>query len=247
MKISKVIYRYISQAGYTNSQYRRLYDIGVRGAKEIGLDITATPKTERLKVLPNKTCQLPSDMMNILNVGVINNVGQIATLVMDNTVTSFRALETDNSRFSEDDFATAPVDNTRLRDFAYLNSINGSSDYKAFGAYSKQTFLGTYTISDGILILNPEFPYDYVIIEYMGTIDEDDVDVEDIAEEALIAYIAWKDSQYMPTGRKMNLSEKQLRRQEFYNQKKLLKSRVNPFLPSEARNVSFESEKLIVK
>ena len=73
------------------------------------------------------------------------------------------------------------------------------------------------------------------------------LDFEQISEEALISYIAWKDSQYMPTGRKMNLSEKTIRRTEFYNQKRLLKSRIHPFLPSEARDVSFDNEKLIVK
>lgn len=247
MKISKAIYRYISQAGYNNGHYRRLYDIAVRGTKEIGLDVTSSPKTIRLDVLPNKTCQLPPDLLNVLNVGVVNNVGQIASIMRDDTVTAFRKLNTEASRFNEDDFATAPVDNTRLRDFAYLNSINGSSDYKAFGAYSKTTFIGTYTIDEDTMILNPEFPYDYIIVEYMATIDEDDVEIPEIAEEALISYIAWKDSQYMPTGRKMNLSEKSIRRTEFYNQKRLLKSRIHPFLPSEARDVSFDNEKLIVK
>lgn len=247
MKISKIIYRYISQAGYNNGHYRRLYDIGVRGAKEIGLDVTSSPKTIRLNVLPNKTCQLPVDILNVLNVGVINNVGQIASIMRDDTVTAFRKYNTETSRFNDEDFATAPVDNTRLRDFAYLNSINGSSDYKAFGAYTKTTFIGTYTIDEDTMILNPEFPYDYIIVEYMASIDEDEVDVPEIAEEAVIAYIAWKDAQYMPTGRKMNLSEKSLRRSEFYNQKRLLKSRVHPFLPNHARDVSFENEKLIVK
>ena len=247
MKISKIIYRYISQAGYNNGHYRRLYDIAVRGVKEIGLDVTSSPKTIRLNVLPNKTCQLPSDILNILNVGVINNVGQIASIKRDDTVTSFRMDNTASSRFSENDFATAAIDNTRLRDFAYLNSINGSSDYKAFGAYTKTTFIGTYSINEDTMILNPEFPYEYIIMEYMATIDEDDVDVPEISEEAVIAYIAWKDAQYMPTGRKMNLSEKSIRRTEFYNQKRLLKSRIHPFLPNEARDVSFDNEKLIVK
>jgi hypothetical protein len=79
------------------------------------------------------------------------------------------------------------------------------------------------------------------------SVDETDVDVEAIAEETIIAYLAWKDAQYMPTGRKMNLSEKAMRKTEFYNQKRLLKARVMKVLPSDARSVTFDSEKLIVK
>ena len=248
MEISKVVYRYISQAGYNNGHYRRLYDIAVRGTKEIELDVTASPKTVRLTILPNKTVPMPSDLLNVLNVGIVNNVGQIASIVRDDTVTGFRKYATSESRTGEDlGFSTAPVDNTRLRDFALINSIDGGGSFKAFGAYQKTTFIGTYKIEDDVMILNPEFPYDYIIMEYMGTIDETDASIPDIAEEALISYVAWKDSQYMPTGRKMNLTEKNMRRSEFYNQKKLLKSRVHPFLPSEARQVTFDSEKLIVK
>jgi hypothetical protein len=244
MKLSKVIYKYISQAGYSNDQYRRLYDIAISGTQEIDLDVTGFPKIERVSVLPNKTAKMPSDCLNVLNIGIENGLNQFAILKRDYTLTGYRK---DSDTRLDMDVSKAAVDTTRIRDFAYINSMNGSSDYKAFGAYQKTTFIGTYKIEDNTIILNAEFGFDYLLIEYMASIDETDAEVLDLAVPTIISYIAWKDAQYMPTGRKMNLSEKQLRRTEFYNQKRLLKSRVNPFLPAQARDVTFDSEKLIVK
>lgn len=244
MKLSKIIYEYINQAGHTNAHYRRLYSIGVRGVKEAELDVLGDAKVTRVSVLPNKTAKLPDDCLNVLNIGVENGLGQLAVLKKDPTMTGYRK---ESDLRLEQDFDKVAVDTTRIRDFAYINAMEGSASYKAFGAYEKTSFVGSYKIEDGFIILNPEFGYDYLLVEGIMSVDETDVDVEAIAEETIIAYLAWKDAQYMPTGRKMNLSEKAMRKTEFYNQKRLLKARVMKVLPSDARSVTFDSEKLIVK
>jgi hypothetical protein len=244
MKLSKIIYEYINQSGYTNAHYRRLYSIGVRGVKEAELDVLGDAKVTRVSVLPNKTAKLPDDCLNVLNIGVENGLGQLAVLKKDPTMTGYRK---ESDLRLEQDFGKVAVDTTRIRDFAYINAMEGSASYKAFGAYDKTSFVGSYKIEDGFIILNPEFGYDYLLVEGIMSVDETDVDVEAIAEETIIAYLAWKDAQYMPTGRKMNLSEKAMRKTEFYNQKRLLKARVMKVLPSDARSVTFDSEKLIVK
>jgi hypothetical protein len=244
MKLSKIIYEYINQAGHTNAHYRRLYSIGVRGVKEAELDVLGDAKVTRVAVLPNKTAKLPDDCLNVLNIGVENGLGQLAVLKKDPTMTGYRK---ESDLRLQQDFGKVAVDTTRIRDFAYINAMEGSASYKAFGAYDKTSFVGSYKIEDGFIILNPEFGYDYLLVEGIMSIDETDVDVEEIAEETIIAYLAWKDAQYMPTGRKMNLSEKAMRKSEFYNQKRLLKARVMKVLPSDARSVTFDSEKLIVK
>jgi hypothetical protein len=201
-------------------------------------------KVTRVSVLPNKTAKLPDDCLNVLNIGVENGLGQLAVLKKDPTMTGYRK---ESDLRLEQDFGKVAVDTTRIRDFAYINAMEGSASYKAFGAYDKTSFVGSYKIEDGFIILNPEFGYDYLLVEGIMSVDETDVDVEPIAEETIIAYLAWKDAQYMPTGRKMNLSEKAMRKTEFYNQKRLLKARVMKVLPSDARSVTFDSEKLIVK
>jgi len=244
MKLYKIIYEYINQAGHTNAHYRRLYSIGVRGVKEAELDVLGDAKVTRVSVLPNKTAKLPDDCLNVLNIGVENGLGQLAVLKKDPTMTGYRK---ESDLRLEQDFGKVAVDTTRIRDFAYINAMEGSASYKAFGAYDKTSFVGSYKIEDGFIILNPEFGYDYILVEGIMSVDETDVDVEAIAEETIIAYLAWKDAQYMPTGRKMNLSEKAMRKTEFYNQKRLLKARVMKVLPSDARSVTFDSEKLIVK
>jgi hypothetical protein len=162
MKLSKIIYEYISQAGHTNAHYRRLYSIGVRGVKEAELDVLGDAKITRVSVLPNKTAKVPDDCLNVLNVGVENGLGQLAVLKKDPTLTGYRK---ESDLRLEQDFGRAAVDTTRVRDFAYINAMEGAASYKAFGAYDKTSFVGAYKIEDGIIILNPEFGYDYLLVE----------------------------------------------------------------------------------
>ena len=51
----------------------------------------------------------------------------------------------------------------------------------------------------------------------------------------------------LPTGRRVNLSEKQIRRKEFYNQKRLARLRVNPVTPWDANEVIRMGQKLVAK
>ena len=85
-------------------------------------------------------------------------------------------------------------------------------------------------------------------MEYLSS-PADDVDykIPIQVRDAILAYIAWKDIEYMPTGRRVNLSEKQIRRREFYNQKRLSRLRVKPVTPWDANEVIRMGQKLVAK
>ena len=78
--LSEVIYQYIDQARLSNSDYRRLWTIGVRGVEEMGMDVYGTTKTVKLVVNANKTVTLPSDYVGFSKVGIFNQKGEVSTL-----------------------------------------------------------------------------------------------------------------------------------------------------------------------
>lgn len=245
--LSEIIYQYIDQAKLTNAEYRRLWTIGVRGVEEIGLDVHSTPKTVKLLVKPNKTVELPSDYIGVSKVGVLNAEGEVSTLRMNPSLTAY-AIDM-NDRLTKNTDET-DVQTFRLEDLAYVNYYDGARYVNIFGAGSLLNSAGTYGISEdeGLIYLNNEFPYTYVIMEYFSS-PADDVDYKLPVQvkEAVLSYIAWKDIEMLPTGRRVNLSEKQLRRKEFYNQKRLARLRVNPVTPWDANEVIRMGQKLVAK
>lgn len=245
--LSEIIYQYIDQAKLTNAEYRRLWTIGVRGVEEMGLDVHSTPKTVKLMVKANKTVDLPSDYIGVSKVGVLNADGEVATLRRNPNMTAYAIDMNDRLSKNTDD---TDVETFRLEDLAYVNYYDGARYVNIFGAGSLLNAAGTYDISEdeGILYLNNDFPFTYVIMEYFSS-PADDVDYKIPVQikEAVLSFIAWRDIEMLPTGRRVNLSEKQIRRKEFYNQKRLARLRVNPVTPWDANEVIRMGQKLVAK
>jgi hypothetical protein len=90
--------------------------------------------------------------------------------------------------------------------------------------------------------------YDYVILEYFSS-PSDDVNfkIPIQVRDAVLSYIAWRDIEYLPAGRRSTMGDKQMRRKEYYNQKRLAKMRVNPVTPWDANEQIRLSQKLVAK
>jgi len=245
--LAELVYQYIDQAKLTTAEFRRLWTIGVRGVEEIGMDVHSTPKTAKLLVKANKTVDLPSDFVGFSKVGILNADGEVSTLRRNPSLTAYAIDMNDRLTKNTDD---TDVQTFRLEDLAYVNYFDGARYVNIFGAGSLLNSAGEFDISEdeGILYLNNDFPYTYVIMEYFSS-PADDVDykIPVQVKEAVLSYIAWKDIEMLPTGRRVNLSEKQIRRKEFYNQKRLAKLRVNPVTPWDANEVIRMGQKLVAK
>lgn len=247
VSLAELVYQYIDQAKLTNSEFRRLWTIGIRGVEEVGMDVHATPKTAKLMVNANKTVTLPSDYVGFSKVGVFNPDGEVATLRRNPNLTAYKIDVSDRTSSNTDDTA---VQTFRLQDLAYVNYSEGARYVNVFGMGNLLNSAGEFDISEdeGILYLDNLFPYDYVVMEYFSS-PADDVDykIPFQVKEAIISYISWKDIEVLPSGRRVTMGDKQLRRKEFYNQKRLAKLRVNPVTPWDANEVIRMGQKLVVK
>jgi hypothetical protein len=137
-----------------------------------------------------------------------------------------------------------------LQDLAFINYFDGARFVNIFGAGALLNSAGEFDISEdeGILYLDNNFPYDYVVMEYLSSpADDVDYNIPIQVRDAVLSYIAWKDIEMLPSGRRVNMGEKQLRRKEFYNQKRLARLRVNPVTPWDANEVIRMGQKLVAK
>jgi len=238
-KLSKAVWFYIDAAKKNNTEFRRLWSIGVRATEELGMDVFATPKTVRLEVMPNKTVVLPDDFIQYTKVGVLNSNGEIATLRYNKDISGYKILS--DNRVSENaGDITAPYDG--YRNYFYEDTV-----VDLFGVGSGSSTIGNFKIQEdeGIIMLDMEFPYNYLMLEYISApIQDDDYRIPIQVRDAVIAYIAWRDIEY---NRNYALGEKQIRRKEYYNQKRLARLRENPFRIFEANQVIRETIKLAPK
>ena len=247
VSLAEIIYQYIDQAKLTSAEFRRLWTIGVRGVEEVGLDVHMTPKTVKLLVNANKTVNLPSDFIAFSKVGVFNANGEVATLRRNPALTAYKIDQNDRLTSNTD---STEVDSFRLQDMAFVNYFDGARYVNIFGAGSMLNAAGEFDISEdeGIMYLDNEFPYTYVVMEYLSS-PADDVDykIPFQVKEAVLAYVAWKDIEMLPSGRRSTMGDKQIRRKEYYNQKRLARLRVNPVTPWDANEVIRMGQKLVAK
>jgi len=245
--LAEIIYQYIDQAKLTSAEFRRLWTIGVRGVEEIGLDVHMTPKTVKLMVNANKTVTLPSDFIAFSKVGVFNPSGEVATLRRNPDLTAYKIDQNDRLTSNTDD---TQLETFRMQDLAYVNYFDGARYVNVFGAGSLLNSAGQFDVSEdeGIMYLDNDYPYNYVVMEYLSS-PADDVDykVPFQVKEAVLSYIAWKDIEMLPSGRRVTLGDKQIRRKEYYNQKRLANLRVNPVTPWDANEVIRMGQKLVAK
>ncbi len=226
--LETVVKHYMSEANLTGAHYMRLYHLGHRGLIDIGIDITQEVKTEKLPVEANKTVVLPEDYIQWVKVGVLNEQGEVATLRRNDNLTKWGAL--DSNRLNEN---TGPGLRPDLQFYGdvYQNYHTTGSLFNLFGVRSNMDYYGEFRVDDasGVILLDNDFRYSEVILEYVSNPTlADDLVIPIQAQEALIAFIRWMDIQSLPSSRRVTTYEKQTRRREYYNQRRLTRARLQP-------------------
>ena len=66
-------------------------------------------------------------------------------------------------------------------------------------------------------------------------------------KEAIIAYLRWKDIISMPNSRKGTLGDKQMRRKDFYNERRLAIARFDPVNLTDGYEWNLANQRLSIK
>lgn len=254
IKLSSIVAEFLESADQSSHQFRRLYNIGVRGCREFNMDILGGLKTVVLDVNANKTVSLPEDFITFSKMGVINEQGEIVTFTRNEDMSTYHAMYTEIA----DRNATAPTLNTgggltspgsQFPTLYYNYWANGVM-YNLFGLDSGTATINSFKIveSDGVILLDPNGTQTQVVLEYLSdgyAEDLDDYEIDIRAEEAFICYLRWKNA----TDLVKKYSQSQIReyKSEYYRERKLAKMRINPVVISEMVKAKQASVKLTAK
>ncbi len=250
--LKDIVYMYMDEAMLTTAAFRRLWTLGVRGLEEFGLDVAGNFKTCRLCVNGNQTAELPDDYYQWSKIGTLNSSGEVTALNHNPALTNYADGSVDRLSKNTD---SINYDITDTESLFYLSFINcsGFNDqyYNYYGLSGNQiTKVGDFKVDEGrgIILLDNNFPSDYVILEYIAApCNDEDYKVPIQAQEALIAWLSWRDIQQLAASRKVSVYDKTQRMRHFYNQKRIARERLKPFRISDAYQQSSDSVRLVPK
>lgn len=171
----------------------RYWLLGLRGLESMHFNISAEPKTVRLPALANQTVLLPADYVNWVKIGILNNTGEVSTLKINNALTTFRDLSPNRL-----ELLTPDINDAWLGDISapYVNYFNNGQFETLYGAGQAGLItFGSCRVDEknNVIILDPNFQYDNIILEYISSPEKDTDYLVDVRlREALISFIAWK-------------------------------------------------------
>lgn len=257
VSVKKIVAQFLNSSDTGSHQFARLYNIAVRGIEnEFNLDISGTFKTILLDVAPNKTVQLPCGYINYSKIGIVNGAGEFVTLKRNDQLSNYHADYYDDSVRNSgvpslNTFGTPlGINNLGYSNLYYFNFWNNGTGFNLYGLDSGTATIGTYKVlvGDNLIMLNPEFAYPQILLEYLSDgydENEDDYTIDSRAAEAMISWIRWQNSIDQPKKFPANAVAMYMR--TYYNEKRKAKMRINGFNLAEFNDVIRRSTKLTPK
>jgi len=247
IRLDEAINDYIDRAELSIHKFSKLWHIAFDGMTQMGIDFFYTIRSVKLPVNANLTVNLPDDYMQYSKIGVLNSRGEIIPMAYNNKLTKYADLNPDRlAKTMDNTIVDLMLFNTPI----WYNYWNGDSYTALYGLPSGAPFVGSFKIDNenGIILLSEHFGYEYVMLEYVASPAEGGIYYIPIQfKEAMIAFLAWKDIAYLPSGRRGNLGDKRDRKHEFYNERRLAQLRYRPIYLEEAFEWSMQSTRLVVK
>ena len=216
------------------NKFYQLFDIGIRGAKELAFDTTQEVKVAKLSVNDNLTVDLPCDYINYRRIGVCS-AGELKSLGLDAEM----CIPTDFDSCGDSiSYASSNLSN--------LNSVywTGAASDGVYGLGGGNNIYGFYKIDKEAnqIVLSSDFSGTEIVLEYIsdGSTSDGEYQIHVFAEEALRSYVWWK---HLQRKRNVNANEKMMARKDWYNEKRIATARFSYFNKEEALQASRKHNK----
>jgi hypothetical protein len=251
--IDEVVAAYLDLSEQSAHKQFKIWNIAFDGLKEMGLDFFYTVRSLKLPINANLTVNLPADYLNYTKIGVFNDRSEVIPLYYNSKLTFFADLQTDRTQDTED--------NTLDNLFTGVNGVFGSFIFSNFwddglfgplyGVPSGMPFVGSFKIDNnaGVIVLSEGFQYPYIVLEYIAspTPKQGTYFLPFQFKEALIAYIGWKDTQFMSSRSHVHNDNKAQLRKDYFNERRLARARYQPFQIEQAYEENLRNMRLTVK
>jgi hypothetical protein len=246
--LDSVINEYIDESEQSIHKYAKLYNIAYRGMERLGLDFFYKIKSVKIAVdTTNYTVKLPNDYVSYTKIGVLNAKGEIIPLKFNSKMTFFGDMMANRQALTDDNTL---VDWYQQDVPIFYNYWDGYGFTNIYGIPSGSPNVGSFNIDDanGVVLLNQNFYYDYVMIEYLSSPDPQQQFMIPLHfREAMLAWLAWRDIASMPNTRKGALGDKRERERNYYNQRRLANAQFKPLYLMQTYEWNLENQRMTVK
>ena len=245
--VDSIITDYLVESEQSNHKYFKLFHLCFRGMEMLGLDFFYQIRSVKLPVLANKTVMLPPNYLNYTKCGVYNSVGEIIPLKYNDKLTTYADLLPNRIERTQDNTLFELIlTNTPI----WFNYWNGDVFVNLYGMPSGSPLVGSFKIdnANGVILLDENFGYEYIALEYIASpLEGEEYYVPVQFREAMIAWLAWKDSTAVPSRTHVSLGDKAAKRHEFYNERRLANARWKPLYLAQAYEWQLENTRMTVK
>ena len=246
INLNSVVLDYLTESEQSETKKFKVWQIAYRGLEQLGMDAFYRIKSVKLPVNANLTVTLPADYMNWSKVGVLNSQGAIIPLNYNENFTTYADLLPDRVEKTQDPQSS-------LLDWGsntWVNYWNGYNYTNIYGVPSGEPFVGSFKVDteNGVIILNENFNRDYLMLEYVASPQQGQEYYLPVQfREALIAWLAWKDSTAFGSKSHMQLGDRRDKKAEFYNERRNAIARWRPTRIQEIYQASQEMTRLSIK
>jgi hypothetical protein len=245
--VDEVVNEYLSEADLSVTHYFKVWHIAFRGMMDMGLDAFFPPKTVKRPLNSNLTATVPADYLSYTKVGVFNQQGEIITMGVNSKLSA--AFDLSPDRVSQTTDNTIVTESQQQGAIMWNNYWNGQAFVPVYGLPSGAPFIGSFNMDDanGVIVLSQDYPYDYVILEYVATPSpKGDYVVPVQFKEALIAWIWWKDKKSVSIRRGQVGITRSLR-SDYFNEREKAIARYDPIRISDWYEWHLQNQRITVK
>jgi len=193
ISLKEVVAQALDELDKSMGDFDKAWIFAFRGLEVANFNISAEPKTIRIPKNGNQTVTLPNDYVQWIKIGVMDDFGQISTLKINKSITTYGGLNPNRlSLLTPDVSSEIGVNTTGI---PYLNFYENGLYSPIFGIGGGLIQYGECRVDEknNIIILSPDYKYDSVLLEYISCPEKDkDYNVDRRLRESIIAFIKWK-------------------------------------------------------
>ncbi len=227
--LDNVVRSALADRGYTMHWYLQFLQYGVDALRMLNFDVLQNVKSVRLPVNSYKAVTLPCDFVDYIRVG--NEVGQYIYPHGEKR-DSFNRLNKFDSNGNKIAYGDIEAANGILPNdwegFWYTNYLNDKGEHlgRIFNNFSGTRDSFVILRERGEMQLDTSYIGTEIVLDYVtdGLTTSASNAIHPYAIDCIKAYIFYKMKEH---SRAYNMGERQMAREEFYNQLRILKARMN--------------------
>lgn len=231
--LDKIVRQVLAERGYSVHWYLQFLTYGVSALRELNFDVLQNVKSARLPVNSYSAAALPCDFVDLIRVG--DELGQyIDPWGEKESFNRLNKFDAQGNKIKYDDVeAQGNYLPANYDGLWYTNYANDRGELLGRIYNARPSFRHSYLVirERREIQLDNRFSGTTITMDYItdGTSVDASNAIHPYAIEAIKAYIIWK---MKDNGRHFNMGERQMAKEEYYNQLRILKGRMNDMDPN---------------